>query len=71
MHLQLKFERITKPWHQRLGANAPNLVLTSLVLVLEVKLVIDGELEILYEGVYQRDEVDVLVWFAKPRLGHY
>ncbi len=66
MHLQLKFECITKPWHQRLGANAP-----SLILILEVKLVVDGELEILYEGVYQGDEVDVLMWFVKLGLGHY
>jgi hypothetical protein len=49
-----------------LGANAP-----SLILILEVKLVVDGELEILYEGVYQGDEVDVLMWFVKLGLGHY
>jgi hypothetical protein len=46
-HLWLKFEHITKLWHRRLGANA-----CSLVLVLEVELVIDGEPNILYEGVY-------------------
>ncbi len=46
MHLQLKFQRITKPWHLRLGANAH-----SLVLVLEVKPIIDGKPKILYEGI--------------------
>ncbi len=46
-HLQLKFEHITRLWHRRLSANA-----RSLVLVLEVELVIDGEPKILYEGVY-------------------
>jgi hypothetical protein len=49
-----------------MGANAH-----SLVLVLEIKLVVDGELEILYESVYQGDEANVIVWYAKPRLGHY
>jgi hypothetical protein len=49
-----------------LGASAP-----SFVLVLEVEPIIDGEHEILYEGIYQGDEVDVLMWFIEPRLGHY
>ncbi len=58
----------TRIWvhHQTMGANAH-----SLVLVLEIKLVVDGELEILYESVYQGDEANVIVWYAKPRLGHY
>jgi hypothetical protein len=49
-----------------LGANAP-----SFVLVLEVEPTIDGEHEILYEGIYQGDDVDVLMWFIEPILGHY
>jgi hypothetical protein len=62
MHPQLECECITKPWHQRLGANA-----CSLVLVLVVKLVIDGKPKILYEGIlprfcmYQGDETIVVV----------
>jgi type II secretory pathway component PulJ len=47
MHLWLKFEHITRLWHQRLGVNA-----CSLVLVLKVELVVDGEPKILYEGFY-------------------
>jgi hypothetical protein len=43
----------------------------SLVLVLEVKLVIDGEPKILYEGIYQGDETIVLVWSIESGLGHY
>ncbi len=35
------------------------------MLVLEVEYVIDGELEILYEGIYQRDEAIVLMWSVK------
>jgi hypothetical protein len=66
MHLQLEFECITKLWHWRLGANA-----RSFVLVPKVEHVVNGELEILYESVYQGDEVIVLVWCSKPRLGHY
>jgi hypothetical protein len=42
-----------------LGANAP-----SFVLVLEAKPIINGKHE--YEGVYQGDEADVLVWFIEP-----
>lgn len=66
MHPQLKFECITKPWHWRLGANAH-----SFVLVPKVEHVVNDKLEILYESVYQGDEVIVLVWCPKSRLGHY
>jgi hypothetical protein len=52
--------------YQTAGANAH-----SLVLVLKVKLVVDGELKILYEGVYQGDDTNVLVWSAKPISSHY
>jgi hypothetical protein len=39
--------------------------------VLEVELVICGEPEILYEGIYQGDETIVLVWSIEFGLGHY
>ncbi len=57
---------IIKLWHQRLGGNP-----CSLVLVLEVEPIVDGNLEILYEGMYERDEAVVLVWYAKLKLSHY
>jgi hypothetical protein len=49
-----------------LAANA-----SSFVLVLRIKLDVDGELEILYESIYQGDEIVVLVWCAKLGLGQY
>jgi hypothetical protein len=55
-HPRLEFECITISWHWKLGANA-----RSFVLVLEVEHVVDGKPKILYEGVYQGDEVVVLV----------
>jgi hypothetical protein len=52
--------------NRRLGANA-----RSLVLVLEVEPIINGDPNILYEGIYQKDEVVVQMWFIEPGLGHY
>jgi hypothetical protein len=49
-----------------LGANAH-----SLVLVLIIELAGDGELEILYESIYQGDEGTILVWSTKLGLDHY
>ncbi len=65
IHLRIEFEHITRLWHWRLGVST-----CSFVLVSEVEFVIDGEPKILYEGVYQRDEVVVLMWFVKLGLGH-
>jgi hypothetical protein len=62
----LEFEHITRLWHWRLGANA-----RFLVLVLEVEPAINGELKIFYEGIYQGDEIVVLVWSTKLGLSHY
>jgi len=39
--------------------------------MLEVEPVIDGEPKILYEGIYQRDEAVVLMWFVELGLGRY
>ncbi len=44
---------------------------SSFVLVLRIKPDVDGGLEILYESIYQRDEIVVLVWCAKLGLGQY
>jgi hypothetical protein len=41
------------------------------VLVVEVEFAINTKLEILYGGVYQRDETIVLMWFAKLSLIHF
>jgi hypothetical protein len=36
----------------------------SLALMLEVKPIIDGELEILYKRIYENDEIVILMWFS-------
>jgi hypothetical protein len=52
--------------NRRLGVNA-----RSLLLVLKIELIINGDPKILYEGIYQGDEVVVQMWSAEPGLGHY
>ncbi len=55
--LQVKFERITRPWHCQLGVDV-----RSLVLVLEVKLVATNELKIMCDNIFEGDETAVLMW---------
>jgi hypothetical protein len=43
----------------------------SLVLVLEVKPATTDELKIMYEGVFEGNEIVVLVWFVIHGVGHY
>jgi hypothetical protein len=34
------------------------------MLMLEVKPIVDGELEILYKRIYESDETTILMWFS-------
>lgn len=56
VHPQVKFEHIIQPWHHWLGID-----LHSLLLVLEVKPIVDDEPEITYESIFEGDEVAMLV----------
>ncbi len=62
----LKFEQITKPWNHMFDSNT-----CSFMLMLEVKPIVDGELEILYKRIYESDETTILIWFSIFGGDHY
>jgi len=66
VHPPIKFERITRHWHQRLGIDS-----CSLVLVLKVKSTTTDEPKITYEGVFEGEEVVVLMLSTILGIGHY
>jgi translation initiation factor IF-1 len=41
------------------------------MILLEVKLAINGNCKKNYENIYEGDEVIVLTWFLIPSIGHY
>jgi hypothetical protein len=43
----------------------------SIMILLEIKLAINGNSKIFYENIYEGDEVIVLTWFLIPSIGHY
>jgi hypothetical protein len=61
-----KFEQTTKPSHHMFDSNT-----CSLALMLEVKPIVDGELEILYKCIYESDETTILMRFSILGLNHY
>jgi len=43
----------------------------SLVLMLEVKPIVDDEFEILYKCIYESGETTMLMWFSILGVNHY